>query len=48
MEAIYVDNSEEVKNLTKFIEIYNYLITTFSNNRWRNESLNNLKSLLKD
>ena len=43
-----VYNFEEVKKLTKFIEIYNYLITIFSNNGWRNVCLNNLKSLLKD
>ena len=44
---IKVYNSEEVKKLTKLIKIYNYLIELFDN-RWRNESLNNLKSLIKD
>ena len=43
-----VYNFEEVKKLTKFIEIYNYLITIFSNNEWRNVCLYNLKSLLED
>ena len=44
---INVYNSEEVKKLTKLIKIYNYLIELFDN-RWRNKSLNNLKSLIKD
>ena len=43
-----VDNSEEVKKLTKLIEIYSYLRVIFNNNRWSNESLNNLKSLIKE
>ena len=44
---IDVDNSEEVKKLTKLIEIYNYLRVIFNINRCRNESINNLKSLIK-
>ena len=42
------DNSEEVNKLTKLIEIYSYLRDIFNNNRWSNESLNNIKSLIKD
>ena len=40
--------SEEVEKLTKLIEIFSYLREIFNINRWRNESLNNLKSLIKD
>ena len=43
-----VDNFEEVKKLTKLIEIYSYLSDIININRCRNKSLNNLKSLIKD
>ena len=43
-----VDNYEEVKRLYKLIEIYNYLRDIFNNNRWSNEYLNKLKSLIKE
>ena len=45
---IDVDNSEEVKKLTKLIEIYSYLRFIFNNIRSNNEILNNLKSLIKE
>ena len=41
-------NSEEVNKLIKLIKIYSYLSNIFNINRCRNESLNNLKSLIKD
>ena len=44
----FIDNSEEEKKLTKLIEIYSYLKDIFNINRYRNERLNNLKSLIKD
>ena len=43
-----VDNSEEVNKLTKLNNIYSYLSDIFNINRCRNESINNLKSLIKD
>ena len=45
---IDVDNSEEVKKLTKLIKIYSYLRGIFSNNRLSNLIFNNLKSLIKE
>ena len=45
---IYKHKSEEVKKLTKLIEIYKYLTIIFNNNLFSNESLNNIKSLIKD
>ena len=41
-------NSEELNKLFKLIKIYSYLSNIFNNNLCSNESLNNLKSLIKD